>query len=411
MRGVVTRWVIATVIILYATGSRADPLRLSIDDAVSRTIAANLELQANRKDITVAETRLERSRSLLPANPLVTAGAQHAVGYAPNYNFSLSQEFEVAGQRGARIRAAQKDVEKVTWEVKSAEQTLAAAAKTAFVHALISIDRVTVARQGVDATLELSRNRERDKTLSDTQRIELNQGRIQGIRDRRALALAEQERANAFGELRRLLGLPVDQEIVLTGAPQMEVREIPSDTALTLRALDRRSDLVALRQAVQQTDLRLSLTRRERIPNVLLTGNYARFQADNFIGGDITVALPVFHRKTAEVQEALIEYDQASLQVQNLERQIAAEVVAARRACIVAGDDLQAQQRQIVPMSEENLALERRLYERGEGDLSTLVGLHGDLLTARQGYLDALEAYNTALIELERVSGGSLAGE
>ena len=79
----------------------ADPLRLSVDEVVARAIATNLELRASRKDISVAEANLERSQSLLPTNPSVTAGAQHATGFAPNYSFSLSQAAS-GGRRGRR---------------------------------------------------------------------------------------------------------------------------------------------------------------------------------------------------------------------------------------------------------------------------------------------------------------------
>jgi len=341
----------------------------------------------------------------------VTAGAQHADGFAPNYSFSVSQEFEIAGQRSARMNAAQQEVEKATWDVKTAERTLAATAKTAFIHALISIERVTAAQQGVDATTELLHIHEQDKATSDVQRIERNQARIQAARDRRTLSWAEHGRESAFTALRGLLGLPIDQAIVLTGAPQTEVRPLPSDAALITRALDRRSDLIALRHSVEHADLQLALVRREGIPNVTLSGNYGRFEADTFGGGDVTVPIPIFQRKAPEVHEALAEYERTNLQVQNLERSIAREVLEARQTCTTTGIDLQMQQQQIVPLSEENLEIERRLYDRGAVDTSDVIGLQIDLLTARHEYLDALEAYNTALIELERVSGGNLSGD
>jgi len=404
-------WIVAAIIILCAPTTRAEPLRLAIDDVVERAIKTNLDLQASRTDISVAEANLERSRILLPTNPIFTGGAQHTIGYAPNYSFSLSQEFEIAGQRRVRMSAAQKEVEKATWDVKAIEQVLAATAKTAFIHAMISIDRVTVARQGVDTVAELISDLERTTTPSPTQRIERNQARIQDVRNRRTLAAAEQMRQTAFDALRRLLGLPVAQEIVLAGVPQTDISQLPTEAELITRALERRPDLVALHRSVEQTDLRLALTRREGIPNVTVSGTYARFQADTLVGGDLSVPLPLFQRKGPEIHETLAESERANLQVQTLEREVAKEVREARQACILAGGDLQAQQRQIVPMSEENLAIERRLYDRGQVEVADLVGMQGDLLTARHEYLDALETYNTALIELNRVAGGSLTDE
>jgi cobalt-zinc-cadmium efflux system outer membrane protein len=402
---------IGTLMVLAARGACADTLRMSIDEFVARVVAMNLELGASRKDISVAEADLERSRPLLPSNPAFTAGAQHATGFAPNYSFTLSQEFEIAGQRRARINAAQKEIEKTTWDVKNAEQTLAATAKTAFIHALISIDRVTVTQKGIDAIADLVQPDGMGRAPSATQRIELNQARIQAARSQRALAWAEHLREGAFSALRGLLGLPAEQELVLTGTPQTEARQLPSEQELIAAALAHRSDLIALRRSVEHADLHLALTRREGIPNVTLSGTLGRFEADTFAGGDVTVPLPVFQRKAPEVHEALAEYERARLQVQGLERDIAKEVLDARRLCTLTAADLQMQQRQIVPLSEENLAIERRLYDRGEVSAADVVGLQADAQTARIEYLDAVEAYNNALIELERVAGGKLSGE
>lgn len=379
--------------------SRAEPLRLTADDVVARAIANNLELRASRKDVSVAQANLERSMPWLPSNPSFTAGAQHATGFAPNYSFSLSQEFEIAGQRGARIEAARKDLQKANSDVKTAEQNLAANARTAFLRALISVERVTVTRQSTDASTDLLRDLEHRTPTSGTERIGLNQARIQALRDARAVAWGEHARDSAFDTLRGLLGLPLDQEIVLAGAPQSEVRPPLSDAELIRRALERRSDLIALRQAAEHADLHLAVTRREGIPNVTLSGTFGRFEADNFAGGDITVPIPVFQRRTPEVHEAVAEYERTTLQVQNLEREIAKEVREARQTCVLTGDDLSAHQRQILPLSEENLDIERRLFDRGQADTADVVGQQADLFAARLAYLDALEAYNTALIE------------
>jgi outer membrane protein, heavy metal efflux system len=410
MRSMTNLSVASVVLLLSVSSAPAEPLRLSMDDVVARTIATNLDLRVSRKDVNVAEANLERSRPLLPSNPQFSVGAQRFAGFAPNYSFSLSQEFEVAGQRRARIQVAEKEMERASWDVKTAEQTLTATAKTAFIHALISIDRVTMARQGGDATADILHRLERANAASGTQRIQRNQASIQAARSARTLAWAEHARDSAIDALRGLLGLPADQEIVLTGAPQTEVRQLPSEGELANRALSRRSDVIALRQAMETADLRVTLARREGIPNVTLSGTFGRFESDSFAGGDFTVPLPVFQRKAPDIHEALAEHERATLQVRNLERSIANDVLEARRACNLTGTDLLVQRQKIVPLSEENLEIERGLFDRGAADTADVVGMQIDLQTARSEYLDAIEAYNNALIDLERVSGGSLSG-
>jgi outer membrane protein TolC len=232
---------------------------------------------------------------------------------------------------------------------------------------------------------------------------------MQAIRAGREVAAAEHARDNALGVLRRLLALPFDEKIELAGAPGSDIVELPSETDLVDRALRKRPDLTAFRHSVQRADLHLALTTRAAIPNITLSGLVSRFEGSTLVGGDVGVPLPIFQRKTAEIHEAVAEHDRTSLQVQDLEREIEKEVREAHRACVVAAGDLQAHQRDLVPKSEENLEIERRRYARGDVTVAELVGLQIDLVTARQEYLDALETYNTTLIELNRVTGGSLA--
>jgi len=388
----------------------AAPIRLTIDDAVARATTANLELNAARKDLDVAAANVTRSKAWLPANPFLSAGSQHTSqsGLGPNYILYLSQELEVGGQRQRRIDAATEGTEKAAWDVKSVEATLAANVKVAFIHALIAADRVVLAHQGLDAAVQISSTLAQEDRLADQCRFDFNAAKIQESRARRDLVAAERTRDSALGTLRRLLGLPIDQEIELAGAPQTNATALPPDAELLERALHQRADLLALRQAVRRSEAQLALTRRQAIPNVTLSASYSRFEGETLAGGDIGVPLPIFQRKAGDVQEAIAERERAALQVQNLEHTITQEVIDARRACADAASDMQTFARDTIPKGEENLQIERRLAAKGDAAVADLIGVQIDLLTARGEQLDALQTYNESLIELERVTGGSI---
>jgi cobalt-zinc-cadmium efflux system outer membrane protein len=406
-------WSCAIVIITLAGAHRAHAagLRLTIEEAVSRAVAANLELGASSKDVDLAKANVQRSKAWFPSNPYFATGAQHSQVTRPNYTFFLSQEFEIAGQRGRRMAAAAQSLERATWDFKTGEQNVVATAKTAFIRVLLSDDRVTLAQQTVDALHEFAEQLAQRKPSSDLSRIDLNSARMQESRARRELAAAMQSRSAGLNALRRLLGLPPSQEIELAGAPVTEVKELPAGPALVERALQQRSDLIALRHSLQRADLQVAAVKRERIPNITLSGSVSRFEGDTLAGGDVGIPIPIFQRKTAETQEAIAERERADLQVKNLEQQIAREVLDARDACVVAGGDLQAEKQEILPASEENYQLERRLYERGAMTAAELINMQIDLLAVRRDYLDAVETYNTSLIDLEHLTGGEVRAE
>src|SRR5436309_2862348 len=135
-------WVSVMVLVAMAhvEVASAGVLRLTMDEAVARAQSANADLRANRKDVDVAEANLEKSKVLLPGNPLVAGGLQRTAetSFGPNYGVSLSQEFEVGGQRRRRMAVAQQGLEKATWDVKTGDINLAASVKVAFIQALIA---------------------------------------------------------------------------------------------------------------------------------------------------------------------------------------------------------------------------------------------------------------------------------
>src|SRR2546425_381984 len=85
--------------------------------------------------------------------------------------------------------------------------TIAAAVKTAFIHALVSANVVTIAQQGSDAIAQLSTEVSQKAHLSDAERMNLNAVQIQESRARRELAAAQRAHDATVTTLRRLLGL------------------------------------------------------------------------------------------------------------------------------------------------------------------------------------------------------------
>jgi len=395
---------------LLGAPCEAEPVRLTIDEAVARASQAHPDLAAARRAIDVAAASLQRSKAWLPANPYISGGGgtTSQQGAGNNYGFYISQEIEVAGQRSKRIDVASQDVAKASSELIGAQQTLAAAVKTAFVQALVNTDRVSLARQGLDITAELSNQLRAMKNPSDAQRIDRNNAEIQESRARRDVAAMQQAQSNALTTIRRLTGLPIDQDLVLIGAPTAQIRPLPNEADLMERALHHRPDLAAQHRALDKADAQITLVEREAIPNITVSGNLSRFEGATLAGGDIGLHLPVFQRKTSDLNEAVAERDREHSTLDSLERTIQQEAIEARRACEVAAVDLQALKDVVVPKTEDNLQLERRLFERGDAAHSEVLGAQLELLTARREYLDAVQAYNEALIELERIVGGSL---
>ncbi len=98
-----------------------------------------------------ARGQIEKARLPLIANPVIEGlgsmkekSVQDGRGKYTNYGVAVSQEFEVAGQRGLRIDIAEKNYARVGLEIQDRHRILMYEVKTSFANALVSKQRVTL---------------------------------------------------------------------------------------------------------------------------------------------------------------------------------------------------------------------------------------------------------------------------
>lgn len=395
-------------LLLPARAARAEVLRLTLEDALARARSANAALHASGMQIETARANVERSHAWVPENPYLTGGLLQTpgTGFGPSYGFSISQEFEVAGQRGKRMAVAEAGLRKAEWEQKNQEAELRATVKTAFVRALLSEERLTLARRNADLIGDLVKRGSGEGRSGSA--IDRNQLIIQEARSRKDVITAESERAEGFDALRYLLGVPSEQELELSGTVDRQVKPLPSEADLLSTALEHRPDLIALKSEAERTDKQVPLVKREGIPNVTLGANYSRFVGDDFAGGDISFYLPVLRSHDPELLEATAERERAQYEVDDLKRAIERDVRQARRVCASAGEDLQITADVILLRSRENVDVERRQFDRREVGAAEMIGMLIDAQVAEKEYLDAVQTYNDAWIDLEKAVGGDL---
>ena len=120
-------------LLILASAFGAEPARLNLKLAVQMALERNLELKAKREELGLAEGKVIKSNLFLQQNPelegevenfKITRGEPEFGRNQTNYGFSLSQEFEIGGQSTHRREAAQRNLDKVKFEVSDSERTL-----------------------------------------------------------------------------------------------------------------------------------------------------------------------------------------------------------------------------------------------------------------------------------------------
>ena len=100
---------------------------ITVADAVESALKSNSELQALRLEQGTAQGRLDQAGLFLRNNPVIE-GSLSRKDTVPgggekvtNRGLSLSQEFELAGQRGLRVDAARSGMEKTAKDIQDKE--------------------------------------------------------------------------------------------------------------------------------------------------------------------------------------------------------------------------------------------------------------------------------------------------
>jgi cobalt-zinc-cadmium efflux system outer membrane protein len=389
-----------------------EPLRLTLEQATNMTTERNLELKAKRENLGLAEARLIRANLLFQHNPELEGDVSNRRLNKPEDGSRnvvqggvfLSQEFEIGGQPIFRRQAAQRNYEKVKFEVADFERTLRFRVTELFLRLVNGQTKVKQAEQIVDLRSRLYEASSTRLKLGDIPEVQHTLSEFELNRARSDLIGLQREYQELLAKLRGDLGLEADTSVEVTG----ELRPTPtafSPAELIKMALERRPDLSALEREVKLTEAEERLTRSERIPNVKAGPFYERDDRDNIIGGRISIPLPIFDRKQAELREALARRSAANINYLNLRQGIERSVRAAYVRLKLSEQELSYYPETAMKRFDETLELYLKAYEERQVEISEYLLFQNQVIEARQKFIDAMTNYNLSLAELKLQAG------
>lgn len=383
----------------------ADTLTLTLAEARRLAVARNPEFLAEARETDIARAQLRQAR--LPAfNPeaeLRLPGAATGAG-ASEYELALTQEVEVAGQRGLRTRAARIGVGRAELTVRDAARLVVADVTLAYYETLSARRRLALAEDALalnERLLAAVRTQAREGEISalDSDLAEIDYGRSRA----RVLA-ARREVASAELELRRLTGLPGTGPLRLSDGlpPAPEAASLSYDSLLST-ALARRPDLAAGAASVEELRALTTLAGREARPNLRVGVVAERDQegGDPRVGVGVGVALPLFNRNQGRVAEQQARTAQAELRREAAEVRVRTQVTDAWRAYASASEEVAVYESTVLQPARQSRDRLEVAYREGKIGLTTLLLVRNQLVDAETGYWDAWLAQRRALADLE----------
>ena len=388
---------------------------MTLDEAVEYALKNNPELQVFRLEEEVIKGQRVKARLLLRANPTIESNLARK-GKSPveegakrftDYGLKLSQEFEIAGQRGLRISISDKDLRRISQEIKDKERVLISEVKDSFANTVASKRRIELTKEAIRIQEELLDFTRTKFQAGDVSALQVNLAEVELGKAKRESLVAEREYKEQILALQGLLGLKQpDPSFAAEGTLPFDPPLLPDKDQLIISSLDRRPDLLAASEEVDSAKAAIELVKREAVPNVTVAGFYDRDERRNIVGVEFSIPIPFFDRKQAERREALAKAEQARIKRAGLQRTIRKEIEEAYSNLASAVGEVSLFKAEILSKSMENLSLLNLAFKEGKISFFDVRLAQRETLEPQFSYLDAQLRTQLAINAMDRVTGG-----
>ncbi|HWF67502.1 MAG TPA: TolC family protein [Acidobacteriaceae bacterium] len=433
---------------LYGSVTTSSPsatvLPLSLDDAIQRGVAHNLQIAlANEDKRSASGERLEAINYLLPN---ITWNAQRnrdqinleALGFRSSVLATFPPGFLPPGQIAnfqplvtvnvvsaqATLRqtlfdlkslelyqAAKQEILAVDYSAESSRQDVVQTVANSYLQALANAANVLNAKSLLATNAEILRQATLEHEAGTAAKLDELRARVQ-YQQQEQVVIAQQ---NAFEKskvtLNREIGLPADQPIELTDdTPFAALNAMPLEEALT-DAYANRQDYRRLKVKLRSAKYQRDAARFERLPTLSFDGNYGLvgtvggvyhgvFQAEGAL--NISLSRLAKFRGDREVADAAVTSTMS--QLADLKRKIEAQLrdslldVAATEQLVHVG-------RSNVDLARSSLSDATERFQNGISDDLPVIQAQAAFADAEAQLVNSLYQYNRAKLGLARNLG------
>ena len=415
------------VIALFAVSAFAQSSEMSLAEAVIYTLANNKSLQAERKQIDAATGRLKQAG--LRANPMLEASGLSSLADTSMRAAAVLVRLplEAGGRRLRRIEVAERELERMKYEIAERERELAAKVRTKYGETVEAMRNLELNER----LLELNENSyhliqarvtEGASAPLEQSQMQVEVGKIEANKQANASRVAV-----LLEEFKSLLGMGSEEQLKVRN----EFSEIPvtmSRQELLALAFKTRPDLQAAHAAEAVTAALIEQAKTEGKYDMSIFAELGRqaFSFDQFgvnrdsgqpervaMGSNtarvgVSITLPTRNKNQGNIEAAVALNDEARLRREFIETIIRREVAAAYVRYEGAQRVLKIYNTDLLVAAQNNLRVMRASFDLGHIRLTEVLNEQRRLIDVQMGYTAALKESFAARVELENVVGTTL---
>jgi cobalt-zinc-cadmium efflux system outer membrane protein len=393
------------------------PDAMTLDQAIETLIKRNLDLEAARLEIPMAEADVLTAN--LRANPIFYADQQLVPyghfsflrpGGPQQSDININYPLDVTRKRRARTQSAavaRKVTEAQLQDFVRSQIDNLYSVYVGVIAAGLTERFSEVYAQGLRRLLRLNEELLGRGFIkpSDVLAIRANlEGAELQIRESKAAKI------KANQALALMLNMPLnDLEKLDVRDPIGKILPLPlPEEALVRKGLQQRPDLLAIKLGVIRSEKDVKLAQANAYPDVFLLWQPFTFQNNTYLGVPsayswtlgVTATIPVYNRNQGNVKRARINVTQTQIQAQSQERGVVSDVQNAIREYEQSRLSVLEMRREILPASREVRDAAFRRWQGGETSALEFLEAQQDYNDRVRQYRDALVRYRTAMLDL-----------
>ena len=413
------RSVVGLLALAACLAAQPAPERVTIQQAVQEALDHNLNLLAERYNMSVAEARIITAR--LRPNPVLTVGTDYidligayrtdSNGGPTESNIRTDWVLERGKKREYRIEVAEGQRDVARLQLLNTTRSLVLDVRNGFLDVLQAKDSLQLARENLQSFQNIVSVNQTRVNAGDLAKVELVRTQVASMQFQTAVRQAEAKLQVAANKLQTLMGRATPSPAFdAEGEMRRDMAPLELPTIQTA-ALELRPDLQALRrdQARSQAELRSQIA-QGKIDYTVGTEFHRTYinGHSNALGVFFQAPLPVFNRNQGEIERARQESRQLEARIKALETDIQTEVRNAWVQYSTSRDLLESIEHNLLEQAKDVRDTMEYSYRRGEASLVEFLDAQRAFNDARQSYNDARADFARSLYTIDSVSGRAM---
>ncbi len=405
------KFILAICLIFICLPVNAEVVRVSLDDAVQLTLRNNLDLQAKRKELGIANANIKIANKL--QNPQIQANI--LIGQVRTGNSSqVGPMFPIETfKRGVRKKAAIARKRTVENEIRQFEHQLKIQVMKAYFDVLYYKSTVSIMNER-KALFENMCNiaKSKPENLSNY-KIDLLQSDIRYKKQLIELNRAKADLISAQFNLNKVINIATTENMYDTQETSLFSDDLtilnitlPTYEIIEAIALKYSHSIRIASSNIDALNHEYTLSKRQRIPNFTVGGGFAwqapfegtgNWWPGAFVGGGVD--LPILYTFRPDIDKAKITLDKAKMDKTSFENKLKITLKQNFNNFKYSKENMEYY-KEILTESDEILNMVETRYKKGETPLINLImteNNHQEILTE---YLTAMDLYYGVYLDL-----------